>query len=321
MDGCNKNDITILMGDLNAKVGSDNTGYERMMGKHGLGMQNDNGERLCEFCQLNGLVITGMLFPHKDIQKATWVSADGRVKNQIDHLLISGQWRSSVQDTRVQRGADNNSDHYLVRTTFKIRLQTHRSKNKVKPRIVVDLLKDEETKKTFCESVRCKMEENRRKTEDIEEVWEQQRSVYVSAAEEVLGLRKGKSKPWISNSTWKLIDDRKETKIRIDSTRSERIKNRMKEEYKEKDREVKRNVREDKRRWMAEKAQRAQAEEENDRQKELYSIVKQLTGHNDRQVTAVKSKDGQLLKNMEVRKKRWKEHFQEVLNREAPEEP
>ena len=85
------------MGDLNAKIGSDSTGYERMMGKHGLGtQQNDNRERLCEFCQLNGLVITGTLFPHKDFHKATLVSAEGRVKNQIDYLLISGQWRSSV---------------------------------------------------------------------------------------------------------------------------------------------------------------------------------------------------------------------------------
>ena len=165
------------------------------------------------------------------------------------------------------------------------------------------------------------MEENRTETEDIEEVWKQQRNAYVSAAEGVLGLGKGRCKPWISDSTWKMIDERKETKIRIDSTRSERIKNRMKEEYKEKDREVKRNVREDKRRWVAEKAQRAQAAAENGRQKELYSIVKQLTGHNNRQVAAVRSKDGELLKNMEARKKKWKEHFQKVLNRDAPEEP
>jgi exonuclease III len=79
LDGCSRNDITIIMGDLNAKVGSDNSGYERTMGVHGLGMQNGNGERSCEFCQLNGLVITGTLFPHKNVHKATWVSADGRV--------------------------------------------------------------------------------------------------------------------------------------------------------------------------------------------------------------------------------------------------
>ena len=90
------------MGDLNAKVGNDNSDYERIIGTHGLETQNDKGEQLCDFCQINGLVITGTLFPHRDIHKATWRSADGRVANQIDHLLISGSWRSSVQHSRVQ---------------------------------------------------------------------------------------------------------------------------------------------------------------------------------------------------------------------------
>ena len=104
VDSCNKNDIIIIMGDLNAKVGNDNRGYERTMGVHGLGTQNDKGLRLCEFSQLNGLVIAGTLFPHKDIHKATWVSADGGVRNQIDHLLISGQWRSSILDCSAEFG-------------------------------------------------------------------------------------------------------------------------------------------------------------------------------------------------------------------------
>jgi hypothetical protein len=69
VDGRNKNDIIIVMGDLNAKVGNNNNGYERTMGTHGLGIQNDNGERLSEFCQMNGLVIAGTLFSHKDIHK------------------------------------------------------------------------------------------------------------------------------------------------------------------------------------------------------------------------------------------------------------
>lgn len=69
------------MGDLNAKVGSDNNGYERITDIHGIRMQNDNGEILCELCQTNGLVITGTYFPPKNIQKATWVSVNGRVRN------------------------------------------------------------------------------------------------------------------------------------------------------------------------------------------------------------------------------------------------
>ena len=321
LDGCNKNDILIVMGDFNAKAGSDNNGYEKTMGVHGLGTQNDNGERLCEFSQMNGLVITGTLFPHKDIHKATWISADGRTRNQIDHFLISGQWRTSVLDTRAQRGADVNSDHYLVRTRIKLRLNTHKKKNRVKPRLDVERLKDEKIRKSFNESVKKKLEEGREETEDVEKVWEHQRQAYVQSAEEVLGFRKGKSKPWISENSWNLIDERRDIKTKIDSTHSERLKNRIREVYRERDEEVKRSVREDKRRWISEKAERAQDAAENGRQKELYSIVKQLTGQSNRQTAAVKDKNGELLKNKEARLARWKEHFEEVLNRDAPDSP
>ena len=62
------------MGDLNAKVGEGNKDMEGIMGKHGLGNINDNGERLCDFCSINGLVTTGTCFPHGTTHKATWVS-------------------------------------------------------------------------------------------------------------------------------------------------------------------------------------------------------------------------------------------------------
>ena len=74
---------------------------ESCMGRHATGAKNDNRERLCDYSVANGLVITGTLFQHKDIHKATWVSANGRVKNQIDHLLISTRLKSAVLDTKV----------------------------------------------------------------------------------------------------------------------------------------------------------------------------------------------------------------------------
>ncbi|VDO78835.1 unnamed protein product [Schistosoma margrebowiei] len=65
------NDLTILMGDLNAKVGMDNIGYEDIMGRHGLGERNENGERFANLCAFNKLVIGGTIFPHKRIHKST----------------------------------------------------------------------------------------------------------------------------------------------------------------------------------------------------------------------------------------------------------
>lgn len=65
MDRSGARDITVLMGDFNAKTGSDNTGYEEVMGVHGLGQMNNNGERFADMCSLNKLVIGGSIFPHK----------------------------------------------------------------------------------------------------------------------------------------------------------------------------------------------------------------------------------------------------------------
>ena len=98
-------DLNIIMGDANAKVGEDNTGYEEAMGKHGVGQMNENGERFANMCSFNRLVIGGTIFPHKRIHKTTWVSPDQRTENQIDHFCIARKFRRSLEDVRVLRGA------------------------------------------------------------------------------------------------------------------------------------------------------------------------------------------------------------------------
>jgi len=108
---------------INAKVGKHVNGLGRVMGQHGLGTFNDNGERLKEFCDFNVMVITGTVFPHKEIHKQTWVSPDGTTKNQMDHTLVNRKFKTSVLDTRAMRSADVASDHYLVRSTIRLKLK------------------------------------------------------------------------------------------------------------------------------------------------------------------------------------------------------
>ena len=76
-------DLTIVMGDLNAKVSNDNTYCDRAMGKHGCGTRNENGKRLIDFCNMNNLVIRGTLFPHQDIHKL----------DPHPHPLVLTQWQ------------------------------------------------------------------------------------------------------------------------------------------------------------------------------------------------------------------------------------
>ena len=72
---------------------------------------------------------------------------------------------------------------------------------------------------------------------------------------------------------------------------------------------------------MTEKAQAAQTAAENGRAKELYDITRQLSGKGPRKTAAIINKDDKLLKSKAERQARWKEHFEEVLNGEAPPNP
>ena len=116
-------DITIVMGDFNAKIGPDNTSYEDTMGTQGFGQMNENGERFADMCALNQLVIGGSVFPHKRIHKATWRSPDNVTENKIDHICINQRFRRSCKDVRMMRGVDVASDHHLVVTQIRLRLK------------------------------------------------------------------------------------------------------------------------------------------------------------------------------------------------------
>ena len=88
-------DVLFIIGDWNAKVGSQEA--PRVTGKFGLGVQNEAGQRLIEFCQENAMVIANTLFRQHKRRLYTWTSADGRHQTQIDNLLCSQRWRSSIQ--------------------------------------------------------------------------------------------------------------------------------------------------------------------------------------------------------------------------------
>ena len=71
-----KKDVLFIIGDWNAKVGSQET--PRVIGKFCLGIWNEAGQRLIEFCQENALVITNTLFQQHKRRLYTWTSPDGQ---------------------------------------------------------------------------------------------------------------------------------------------------------------------------------------------------------------------------------------------------
>ena len=94
-----KKDVLFIIGDWSAKVGSQET--PGVTGKFGIGVQNEAGQRLIEFCQENALVIANTLFQQHKRRLYTRTSPDGQHRNQIDYIFCSQRWRSSIQSAKT----------------------------------------------------------------------------------------------------------------------------------------------------------------------------------------------------------------------------
>ena len=82
-----KKDVLFIIGDWNGKVGSQET--SGVTGKFGLGMCDQAGQSLIQFCQENALVIANTHFQQHKRRLYTWTSPDGQHRNQTDYILCS----------------------------------------------------------------------------------------------------------------------------------------------------------------------------------------------------------------------------------------
>ena len=106
-------DVLFIIGDWNTKVGSQKV--HGVTGKFGLRIQNEAGQRLIEFYQENALVTANTLFQNKR-RLYTWTSSDGQPQNQIDYILCSQRWRSSIQSSITRLGAQIINSYCQIQT-------------------------------------------------------------------------------------------------------------------------------------------------------------------------------------------------------------
>jgi hypothetical protein len=309
-----RGDIKILMGDLNAKVGSNNQGWEMVMGRHGLGDMNENGELFAEFCLNNDFVIGGTLFRHRNIHKVTWVSPDRRTKNQIDHIAISSRWRSSLLDVRNRKGADVYSDHHLIVGQIRIKLATTIRKTVTAPRkINIAKLQDPVACTAFREQLRENLSQNDTNG-STEEKWNSVTATFQEASENILGFRPNGRKEWISDHTWNLIERRRDMKGRINTASSPELV----QQYNLLDKQIAKSARSDKRKWVDDIADNAQQAANNGNSRELYRLTRKLSCKKYSSDHPLKDKDGNLLTMAEEQLDRWSEYFEDLLNRTPP---
>ena len=116
-------DKLILMGDCNARVGSESNLWRGVLGTHGIDNMSSNGLLLLQTCQEFQLSITNTMFQMKNIYKGTWRHPRSNTWHLIDYVIVRRRDLQDVHITRAMRGADCWTDHRMVRSLMNLKLR------------------------------------------------------------------------------------------------------------------------------------------------------------------------------------------------------
>jgi len=209
--------VKMLLGDFNAIVGRKNI-FKPTIGQESLHQDNnDNGVRIVNYDTSKNLVVNSTMFRYQNIHKYTWTSSDGKIHNQIDHVLLDRRWHSSVLDVGSFRGAECDTDHYLVIAKVTERLAVGKQvtqrfgRQRFNPRKLNEL----EVIKQYQIEITNRFAglENLNNDEDVNRTWENIKENIHTSAKESLGLHELKQhKPWFDAECLGFLDQRSRLK-------------------------------------------------------------------------------------------------------------
>ena len=198
-------------------------------------------------------------------------------------------------------------------------------KRQENPRVKFDVpkLKTKEIKQTFQLALHSCFEalQTEEAETTVEQSWANLKEATVVSCEEVLRRPPGNRKPWISDDTWKKVEERRRAKEELNQARTRNQKQVAASKYSEVAGVVKKQLRRDKRAFLNEIADQTEEAAGKGGLKTLYATTRLQSGRKNNPNRPVKDKNGQLLTHVEDQLARWKEHFQETLNLPPPQDP
>jgi len=195
LDEVNKNHYTMLIGDMNARVGNNRVAI--IVGTNGEARLNSNGRKLIDFCTFSNLKIMNTFFKQKEIHKFTW-EARGH-KSIIDYFITNMKTSKVIQDIRVYRSNKIDSDNYLLCAKVNFPPRWLNKGNKKAPLkqeefFKVRLLNDESIRWLYTQRVELHLNNTKENEIDIEKEWKSLQNILQSEANKSLGAIKRRNR-------------------------------------------------------------------------------------------------------------------------------
>eukprot|EP00117_Sycon_ciliatum_P027914 scpid27779/ scgid3366/ Craniofacial development protein 2; p97 bucentaur protein len=338
VDKVNRNDIFVLLGDFNARVGSRGTGdfrdryddrppWDQIIGDFGLGQCNQAGEDLLLFCARNSLCVLNTWFRKKLRKRGTWTHPATRQPHLIDYVIMRQDQHVYCQDVSVMRGASFWSDHYMVRARLALSRgapprngRTSGSGNR--KRFDVRSLRNTDVCTAFQDSVQERLARDsavpRESVESIDLEWSGIRDAVTSAASDIIGFGKRVQPDWFleSSSTLEPLIDAKNTchqaLLSNDTVDTRKA-------FRQAQRTVAKAVRMAKENWISEVVRDAEEAKKDGRTR--WKCIRKLQeiekGRTSKHTSAVLDENGNLIQDADAVRARFGRHFEMVLNTQS----
>ncbi|XP_039282986.1 uncharacterized protein LOC120351088 [Nilaparvata lugens] len=315
-----EHDVKLILGDFNAKLGKEAC-HRPTIGPYSLHDEsNENGLRMIDFAGGNNMTISSTYFKHKDIHKMTWASPDGTTKNQIDHVMIDRRHGSDILDVRSLRGADCDTDHFMIRLRYRQRINNAGlSKGKKQLRFDCEkLMKNQNIKRSYQQNLEERLREPlNTENASVEEIWRGIRENIVKTAQETIGYKKRETRnAWMDEECLQALEDRNRARMNMLNRKTRATTNL----FQEKRAYARQLCRKKKRDFERSKLEEIMAFAEAKNVRKMYMRIREGKAGFQPRTNFCTDSDGNLVGGEEQVIERWREYFNELLGGIAEED-
>jgi len=308
-----KNEMTVIMGDFNAKIGKGKVGES--IGPFGLGERNERGDRLGVFAAEENLVILNTFFKLPPRRLYTWRSPMDKpehiVRNQIDYILVNKRFQNSFVSVKTYPGADIMSDHNPVVGVVKVRLK-HIKRKKTQIKYDLKKLKDPVVRTIVTEEL-SKYTQETKPSEDLDV--KTQIDNFKSRIEEISRTylksdKNVKKKSWMTDEILHLMNKRR------------KVKNKNDREYENIHRQIQNKIREAKQRKLNEDCDEIEALQKKYDSFNMHKKIKQTAGaYKIKKASRLVDTQGNVVIDKHEKIKVWEDYITKLFNDSRPEPP